>query len=658
MQLHLAVSEQQLRLIEDHRDIAQRQLEIQEDVVKQQLSKEQKECLQLFRLTASEKDITYEWYKECVEDRVQDTCLWFLDHPKFQQWLDQESGSLLVSADPGCVKSVLAKYLIDSALPRSAAICYFFFKDGDQNTTRQALCAILHQLLSQRPSLIEHAMKKAAVDGPGLVNSTSSLWTILEDAVQDRRTGSVIIVLDALDECDEAEFRNLMWHVDDLFRSDASGHGKLKYLLTSRPYEQITSNFRSLSEAFSHSIRIPGEEESETISQEINHVIEYRVEQLALEKRIPARVKTALSNRLLGIQHRTYLWVYLVFEHLKMEDFKKTEKGVESVLATLPSTVGQAYERILSRSKDHHMVRKVLSIILAATRPLTVSEMNIAVNLEYASQSFANLDLEEEEDFKTRLRSWCGLFVSVYHGRVHFLHQTAREFLLADIASQATISSELRWHGSITATQAHTILTELCIIYLDLFNSEVSLPSYNKDDTDRYIANRGFLHYAAGAWVTHFRQSDIADDATILRLAASICNQHSRSYDTWFKPYCADIEAKEHRDLTPLLWAAFHGHKNIVQLLLKKGANIEAKDYRNRTPLLWAACRGCEDVVQLLLEKGANIEAKDYWNLTPLLWAACRGCEDVVQLLLERGANIEARDPDGETPLLLAARKG
>src|SRR5882757_5848186 len=93
-----------------HRDIAQKQLEIQQDEVKSKLSDKQKECLQLFRLTKSTEDATYEWYKDRVEDRVQDTCIWFLEHDNFQKWLKQESGPLLVSADPGCGKSVLAKY--------------------------------------------------------------------------------------------------------------------------------------------------------------------------------------------------------------------------------------------------------------------------------------------------------------------------------------------------------------------------------------------------------------------------------------------------------------------------------------------------------------------------------------------------------------------
>jgi hypothetical protein len=55
--------------------------------------------------------------------------MWLLDHPHLQEWRRREPGPLPVSADPGCGKSVLAKYLIDHVLPESSTVCYFFFKD-------------------------------------------------------------------------------------------------------------------------------------------------------------------------------------------------------------------------------------------------------------------------------------------------------------------------------------------------------------------------------------------------------------------------------------------------------------------------------------------------------------------------------------------------
>ncbi|WZH42152.1 LOW QUALITY PROTEIN: Serine/threonine-protein phosphatase 6 regulatory ankyrin repeat subunit B [Fusarium acuminatum] len=633
------VAEEHRDVSKEHRNIAKEQLEAQKDLAKERLSEEKQNCHQLFRLTTSSRDATYEWYKDRVEERVEDTCMWFLKHEHFQEWLRQQSAPLLVTADPGCGKSVLAKYLIDYGLPRSTTICYFFFKDQDQNTARQALCALLHQLFSLKPSLIEHAMPQFRKDGQGLINSTESLWKILYKATKDPQAGPVIVVLDALDECAESEFADLVQNVESQFRSNQSDHGRLKYLLTSRPYEQIVSGFRGRFDVFPN-IRIPGEEESEAISQEVKRVITHRVNQL--EKILSPEVKSHLEKRLQETTHRTYLWVYLVFDYLKKECFKKTLKGVESTIGTLPRSIYEAYEQILNKSKECAMARKALSIILAASRPLRVSEMNVAVNIDTTSQSIQDLDLENEEDFKSSLRSWCGLFVSIHDGKIYFLHQTAREFLLAYSTTLTTVPSELRWHRSITIHHAHTVLAELCTFS----NSSVNLPTDANKKASHSIDRHAFLDYAARTWGAHFREADIIDDAAIIPFALRICDPDSNSYSVWSRIYWETTYMQATENFTDLMVASFYGHRVVVKLLLERGAEVEAKDSKHgRTPLSWAAVNGHEATVKLLLDKGADVEAKDkVYGGTPLWWAAENGHEAIVKLLFDKGAGAESKD--------------
>ncbi|KAK0761671.1 hypothetical protein N5P37_005653 [Trichoderma harzianum] len=479
-----------------------------------------------------------------------------------------------------------------------------------------------------------------------------------------------------------------MRNVESQFRSDhlSISKSKLKYLLTCRPYEQITSKFQDLLNSFPN-IRIPGEEESEVISQEVNHVITYRVNQLSLSPQI----KKYLEKRLQETPHRTYLWVYLIFDHIKQGGFKKTLQGAESTIRTLPKNVNEAYEQILNKSKEDPMVRKALSIILAASRPLTISEMNIAMDIKATTHTFHDLDLEDESDFKSRLRSWCGLFISIYHGKVYFLHQTAREFLLSDLASPTTIPSALHWHHSITTQEANNVLAELCVLYLDLFNSSVSLTIEADGKASHSTDSNAFLNYSAENWGAHFREAHIIDSAAIIPVTLRICDPGSKRFSAWFAIYQrstyesptrnltdliiashyghravvkllvekgADIDAKDGGGRTPLLWATYNGHKAIVELLVEKGADIEAKDNYGRTPLSWAAYNGHKAIVELLVEKGADIAAKDDSGRTPLSWAAENGHEAIVELLVEKGADIAAKDDYGQTPLSQAAEKG
>ena len=105
---------------------------------------------------------------------------------------------------------------------------------------------------------------------------------------------------------------------------------------------------------------------------------------------------------------------------------------------------------------------------------------------------------------------------------------------------------------------------------------------------------------------------------------------------------------------TPLWEAARKGHKNLVQILLDKGADPNRSDQWGQTPVSMAV--GHIDVVRLLLDKGADPNEMDR---TPLHRASLEGHKYVVQLLLERGAKPNRITKyDQETPLHLAAERG
>ncbi|KPM38335.1 hypothetical protein AK830_g8228 [Neonectria ditissima] len=688
----LSVAEQQLKVASDHRDISQEGLQIQKDMRDRALSEKENACLQLFRLTRADKDVTYDWYKNRTVDRVEGTCEWFLGHRNFESWTQQDSGLLAVSADPGCGKSVLAKHLIDHKLPPSATICYFFFKDQDQDTVRQALCALLHQLFCQKPSLIHHAMEEYRTNGEGLINATQKLWSVLNKATRDPQTGPVTIVLDALDECRESELQPLIDGLDAHISGDNQVESKVKYLVTTRPYDQIMSQLQRLM-GTSSTVHIPGDENSDAISEEVNHVIRERVKNLADMIHLNSQTADHLAQKLLEMKHRTYLWVYLIFDDLTKLQFKKTPKGVDQAIGNLPKNVDEAYEKILSKSQNTDMVRKVLSIILAASRPLTVTEMNAAVNTDRSMSSMTDLDLEEDSDFETRIKSLCGLFVTTYNGQVYFLHQTAREFL-RNQPSSGLVSSQLNadlalpkpsWKHSITAQEAHAALAEACVVYLRLLNHE-EISSRNSTPIIRH-RRYPFIEYSAEEWGGHFREASISDDI-LIAYALEICRHDSTSYSLWTplclfsgfpfdsKPSLLTLASfyglvgvvkrlldtnKDEVDLTntdgdtALHWAADSGYEAVVRILLETGQfDVNCKNKHGQTPLSFAVEDGSVTVVKLLLDTG-NVDVD---SSMPLFTAARYGNEGIVKLLVDKGADVNAKTSRDQTPLFPAVRWG
>jgi hypothetical protein len=126
----------------------------------------------------------------------------------------------------------------------------------------------------------------------------------------------------------------------------------------------------------------------------------------------------------------------------------------------------------------------------------------------------------------------------------------------------------------------------------------------------------------------------------------------------------ADIETRLVRDLTPLMLAAEHGHAEMVDALLARGADVDAEMHEEdgvpRRALHCAVYYGQNvGVVRALLARGADVQAGSVEGVfTPLHMAAQGGDVELVQLLLSFGADVHARGPSRFTPLHVAAQHG
>ena len=72
------------------------------------------------------------------------------------------------------------------------------------------------------------------------------------------------------------------------------------------------------------------------------------------------------------------------------------------------------------------------------------------------------------------------------------------------------------------------------------------------------------------------------------------------------------------------------------------------------TPLHFAAWKGHQEIVELLIAKGAGVNAKDEDDLTPLHNASITDQKEVAALLIANGADVNTTDMHGRTPLDVA----
>ncbi|KAG2001188.1 hypothetical protein GB937_010426 [Aspergillus fischeri] len=111
-----------------------------------------------------------------------------------------------------------------------------------------------------------------------------------------------------------------------------------------------------------------------------------------------------------------------------------------------------------------------------------------------------------------------------------------------------------------------------------------------------------------------------------------------------------------------LAWSARNGHLGVVKRLIKGGADINKFDGQvDGTALTLAAASGRNDVVEYLLRKGANVQDDNNCGYYALYEAARNGDLDMVEALVNHRAQLDAVAPnsrDGNTALLIAVERG
>ncbi|KAF4632130.1 hypothetical protein G7Y89_g5992 [Cudoniella acicularis] len=579
--------------------------------------------------------------------RVPNTCGWVLHNPKFTDWRDDKSiGFLLITADPGCGKTVLARSLIDEKLlgPVDIVVCYYFFRHDDRREAWEMLGILLYQLFDQRPDLIKYALPYARKDSL-FSKSVSTLWNILEIVAADESLPAVVCVLDAFDESSDdwetKEFVNKLVCFYTKFDAHHDDHPrklpKLKFIVTCRPYhkdEMLFGKFGKLKER----TRLCASDDGNPMCLQdgIKLVIETKVSTLREKLNLKEEVADILCSHLLQMENRTYLCISLILQLVAEPAVSinvTTRKGMRNFLSSIQSNLSHIYEAILQKIPIPEEGKKLLKIIIAAVRPLSVPEMRIASSIDEKSHSFHGLDVESIEGFVLKIRNQCGLFITIADGKIYLIHQTAKEFLVQKSARFSAASSstatERIWRHSLDIANSNELLAWACIRYLCF--TEFNVPEESKtrkhdnhcdfnEGPDQETANGSslasddilyrqcstldstvvfdprywdqillngrfrkhqFLEYASSHWALHYRLSKPCHrNLQLLKQSLRLCNVHSNICRNWFQT----LPEKEGRGLEffrlpyegeliegteDLLFCSFIGHDDGVEYLLQ-----------------------------------------------------------------------------------------
>lgn len=560
----------------------------------------------------------YESHRDRIRKPVEGTCTWVIEHPKYKGWLDERtSGLLWLSADPGSGKSVIASFLAGHLETRANTIvCYFFFKDDseEQKSAKFALCAILHQLFEQREPLHTHAQKAFASKGKRFIEDVNTLWEILVEAAKGVDC-DVICVVDAFDECEKGTRSQLIRHMIDLLTVPPA-NTTLKFLVTSRPYHDIavglTSSIRT--------IQLKGEDEVKAISTAVSQVIDEGVKRLESYWGKPGGLGY-LRNLLESSADRTFLWVALVLEMLE-KSVDDSREAFTRIVSDTPHDLTELYTEILDKSSDPKEARRILHIVVGATRPLTLAEMFVAFRIRQNHRTTQDIG-DMSPKFETTVKNLCGLFIRIIESKVYLVHQTAREFLIKGMGLGAG-----NWQYTLCSTDSSFILADICISYLSLQDFEndplaINLTVDKEWGTQRQVINNYcqkyvLLDYAASNWAGHFRCLQ-SRQMELFERSRLICKTGSNAFFTWLKVYwerSGQSRSYEFEsNLTHMMIAAWLGQKEVVGRLLQE----EDSQYTNASSRIYgtalnvAALRKNEDITRMLAGRvNVCLQGKDY----------------------------------------------
>jgi len=116
--------------------------------------------------------------------------------------------------------------------------------------------------------------------------------------------------------------------------------------------------------------------------------------------------------------------------------------------------------------------------------------------------------------------------------------------------------------------------------------------------------------------------------------------------------------ADSHKGQNALMWAAAEGHADVVDVLIKNGADVKTPSKAGFTALVFAAQKGDAKTVSTLLHAGADANYTVPTGYAVLEIAALSKRTGAADALLNAGAKVDTADKAGNTALHVASSQG
>lgn len=372
-------------------------------------------------------DCQQQW--DDTADCAKGTLEWFPENTTYQSWKGSSASMvLLITAEAGCGKTVLAKHLSLHLGPIEqprVPCCYFFFHSRNEsstvaNTLFTLLCYLLRSPLVH-PEYSKFVLGQHHSPVSLIKRGDRFLYDLICKAAPHIHCGASPFpcILDALDECKDPERLIKLLH-------DNNTEFPFKLAITTR---EIIDKPRWKSSSI-----INLNDYQDSITDDIRTVIKKNVEQLDIET--GEDKKASLERDTVAQAGETFLWQESFFAEIRLMSTSSISK-IRDLLKDTPSSVRECYERILERRPHPKTTRRILNILVASARPLTLDEFDVSLGVTTDEPSWevawkdVSHRLEGPSNIETFLKHHCGSLLKIRNGTVVVFHQTVKDFLLS-----------------------------------------------------------------------------------------------------------------------------------------------------------------------------------------------------------------------------------
>ncbi|KAK3382275.1 hypothetical protein B0T24DRAFT_5660 [Lasiosphaeria ovina] len=403
------------------------------------------------------------------------TCRWFLDRSDYRDWLDdgklsEHHGFFYIRGKPGAGKSTLMKFLVAhsrKSIGDKILLQFFFHARGtdlEQSTTgmyRSLLLQLLNRL--PQPEVIFEALGYSSWNSGGNHEwHVEPLKDLFEEAIRRLGRASVVCFIDAIDECDEDQVRDMVTFLHRLGDIAISSGTHLRILFSSRHYPTITI-------PTGISMTLEGQEGHD---QDIVTYIDgrLRIGRTALDQQI----RTRLLDKAAGV----FMWVVLVVDMLNKErDRGRTGRRLQKMLEDIPGDLHKLFSDILTRDGGNtDELRFCIQWVLFAQRPLGPEELYFAIIAGTEPDELSKWDPQETSPDAIRkfiLSASMGLteVTNSDPPTVQFIHESVRDFLLGADGLREVWPDSIGRNGD-RQGQSHQRLAECCIEYINKISAD------------------------------------------------------------------------------------------------------------------------------------------------------------------------------------------